>query len=42
MIENGIQYLDDRDYLLSGLSLIIIILSTWLSISSIKALKKKI
>ncbi len=41
MVENGIDFISDHDYLLGGLSVLIIALTIWLTLSSIIALVKR-
>ena len=41
MVENGFQFLRDQDYLLLVISLLIIMLTAWLSLSSVLAIFKK-
>ena len=41
MVENGLQFLTEKDYLLTFLSALVILLTTWLTLSSIKALTNR-
>ncbi len=41
MVENGVNYFTEKDYLLTGISLVVILLTTWLVINSIRALLHK-
>ncbi|MCF8226207.1 MAG: carbon starvation protein A [Bacteroidales bacterium] len=41
MVENSMQFIGDREYLLGGLSVLVIILTGWLTFSSLAALVKK-
>lgn len=38
MVENGLQFIAEKDYLLTSLSVVIIILTTWLTYNSIRSL----
>jgi carbon starvation protein len=41
MIENGVQFIKEKDYLLTGISILVLVLTFWLGVSSLKALFKR-